>query len=187
MFRSSPSRAVQQLQQLKQQQGAPPPPPDVQVSQAAPLGPPTSRGFFGVDHWWRQFRQYLSQDSQVFAHLTGNQSEVARFHSDVSAKMDKYATEVGRVVMDERVQKRAEKHVRSIGVHKLIHAQDSVEICTLTHDRKATRMKKMVDDEGLLEKSLSVLRLMHDRAITDIQIDAYGLQFDPDRNREEDY
>lgn len=186
---NSSSRTVQQLAQLKRngssrhKHAA-----REEQPQALETTPTKSRSWLNLDRWFKQSRKAGHVETQVHANRLENRQELEQFRDGTATQAGKYAVELHRVMVDDRLEKRAQGQLRASGVRELIETTDAGEILTLYIDDKLSRLKASIQDPALLAKEEAELRFIHARALTQLRILAFGLKYDPEEDgREEQF
>jgi len=184
------TRAVEQLRQLKQNssiQYSPKSQAFDDWSSAPEASPEKSGSWWNWDWLVKQIRTEGAEQTQLCASQVRNHREREQFRDAAATQAEKYSIETRRIMVDAHVEKRAQSVLQASEVRGCIETSDAIEVCTVYHYSKMQRLSQLIQDKELLAKAMAELRLIHDRAVTDIRITAYGLKYDPARGgREED-
>lgn len=175
----SPSRSIQQLAELREQ-GSQSFKPNPLALDGRPAGnhPPTSSA-----SWWnliermRQAFQTEKAQSELFKSQLSHSLDVQRQQNDAKAEASKYAIEHERIVVDDRMQRRAEKAIARSKARSLIYTADAIELGGFYIDRKRARIQSTFQDPAIKEKTNDVLLSILDHLVTDLQICAIGSRF----------
>ena len=182
----SPSRAVQQLSQLRRN-GSSRHNQDTLAnedhtgSQASTTIPRRNRSWLNFDFLFRQTRREGDIDNRNHASHLEADHEAIHYGNQQVTKTRKYKSDLAGVTEDRRLEDRAKATLRAAGVNEMLKTADAMEICTRVADVKLMRSVQDIQDEQSRNLYQSEIRLLLSRELTDLRIAAVGLEYDPNQ------
>ena len=133
-------------------------------------------------HNWRERLRQRSYEGEVDSDLHKSGADAHRDtqkHRDQAlAASDRRAIDVQAIVIDEAVERRGQRHLRSSESWSAIHSSDAMSVVTQYLDAKITAAAA-IGDEKLRVKFIAEQRLLHEQSLTRIRLMAYDLKYDP--------
>ena len=182
MNRSQPSRTVIHLSELKRSGSArhkASQEPEVQCLRSEPAEI-KKMSVWNLDRWWRRIRKSGAVQQELHSHELDQRKELAEFQSDTETQTGKYAAELQQTLVDEGLEKRAQRMIRASNVRDQIQTTDAMELVTLYADRGISRIRKEIKESDLQEALIDAVKTNHAHAMTLFRIVGAGLEYGPD-------
>jgi len=186
---SKSSRAVQQFRELTQQGSSQFEQPAPTYEQGSPIprfASAKSRGFWNFIFWFRQTKAEAIEDTRLFESSASNCRDRAQFQDAKKTESFKLAAKVEQVIIDKRIEQRGLRQMRASNVFRCRDTIAAIAVCSLDYYAQLLTIRANIKDEEMRSKTESEMKLVHDRSITDLRIDALGLTHDDERGHMED-
>lgn len=135
--------------------------------------------WLNLDHNWQRKRTEGAEDAELGQSEAKNYRDREQHRDEVYTQSAKYAHEVQRTMVDQELEKRAQRFLSDHECSESIAACSAVEVITYFYNDTLMRMKRKVKVKHLRRKSKEEIITMFDRSLSKVRTIVFGPQYTP--------